>query len=313
MLQHQPKQTSGDSVMLATLFARYFDKHASQLKRAGDYRIVLNYWLDFYGDATLDEAAQLNRQETFRAWLAEEKQLNANTIRKIITIGKSAFNWAHKRGEIEQVPYFEMVKVAPPAPKGRHLEIDEIAKLLTLSEHRHLKLFLLLLMGTAARPQAIYDLRFEQIDFEQDLIDLNPAGYVPSRNKRRPVVKLPRQLKPVLLEQQKCFDNPIVISYDGKPVKSVRTTWTKLRARAGLDKEVMLYSFRRTMAKYLRMKGVPAWELAEQLGHRSTGYQITELYTAHSPDYLNQALDAIEAFFDELSCELRVKTLMELF
>ena len=313
VLQHQPKQKPADGVMLATLLARYFDKHASQLKRAGDYRIVLNYWLDFHGDTTLDEAAALDRQEAFRTWLAEDKQLNANTIRKIITIGKSAFNWAHKRGEIEQVPYFEMVKVAPPPPKGRHLEIAEIATLLSLSEHRHLKLFLLLLMGTAARPRAIYDLQFDQIDFKQDLIDLNPAGYVPSRNKRRPVVKLPKQLKPILLDQQERFDNPMVVSFAGRPVKSVRTTWTKLRARAGFDKEVMLYSFRRTMAKYLRMKGVPAWELAEQLGHRSTGYQITELYTAHSPDYLNQALEAIEVFFDELSCELRVKALMELF
>lgn len=299
--------------MLATLIARYFDKHASQLKTAQDYKIILGHWLDFHGEANLAEAADLGRQEAFRKWLSEERGLSANTVRKVITVGKSAFNWAYKRGEIAQVPYFETVKVAPPAPKGRHLEIDEIAKLLTLSEHRHLKLFLLLLMGTAARPQAIYDLQFEQIDFKQNLIDLNPAGYVLSRNKRRPVVKLPKQLKPVLLDQQKLFDNPVVISYDGRQVKSVRTTWTKMRAKAGFDKEVMLYSFRRTMAKYLRMKGVPAWELAEQLGHRSTGYQITELYTAHSPDYLNQALVAIEAFFDELSCELRVKTLMELF
>ena len=75
----------------------------------------------------------------------------------------------------------------------------------------------------------------------------------------------------------------------------------------------MLSSFRRTLARYLRIKGVPACELAEQLGHKSTEYQITEIYISHSPDYLNNAVKAIETLFEELACELRVNDLIELF
>jgi len=40
--------------------------------------------------------------------------------------------------------------------------------------------------------------------------------------------------------------------------------------------------------------------------------QVTELYTSHSPDYLNQAVKAIDDFFGELTCELRVNNLIEI-
>jgi len=113
------------------------------------------------------------------------------------------------------------------------------------------------------------------------------------------------------LDQQQRYETDAVISYDGSPITSLRTAWRKLRVRADFEQDVMLYSFRRTMARNLRIKGVPAWEVAEQLGHR-TGYQVTELYTSHSPDYLNQAVKAIDDFFGELTCELRVKNLLEI-
>jgi len=70
------------------------------------------------------------------------------------------------------------------------LEIEEVALLLENAEHHHLRMFILLLIGTLGRPQAIVELRFEQIDFERPIINLNP----PSRSqtlKYRPLVKLP--------------------------------------------------------------------------------------------------------------------------
>ena len=50
-----------------------------------------------------------------------------------------------------------------------------------------------------------------------------------------------------------------------------------------------------------------------QIGHKSTGYRITELYTSDSPDYLEKAVEAIDVFFGQLACELRVNDLVETF
>lgn len=313
VLEHQKKGQSSQEVTIAAIFARYYEKYGSKLKSHKNTSLCLRYWLDFHQDATLAEAADLSRQEAFRYWLRDEKGQGLNSVLKIITVGKSAFNWAYKRGEIEQVPYFELVKPPMPEPKGRHLEVSEVARLLSEANHPHLKLFILMMVGTAARPQAVLDLTYGQIDFEQNLIDLNPIGRTVTRNKIRPVVKLPLLLKPVLQHLQATSKSQAVIEFNGKPVKGVRSSWRKLRDRAGLDGKVQPYSFRRTMARYMRIKGVPAWEVAEQLGHKTTGYQITEIYTSHSPDYLEKAVAAIDSFFGEIACEMRVSSLLELF
>lgn len=48
----------------------------------------------------------------------------------------------------------------------------------------------LILMGTGARPAAILEMGWEQMDYEHGLIQLNPAGRVQTK-KVRPIVKMP--------------------------------------------------------------------------------------------------------------------------
>lgn len=119
-------------------------------------------------------------------------------------------------------------------------------------------MFILLLIGTAARPQAVLELTYDQIDFKRNIIDLNPKGRAQTQ-KARAVVKLPKTLKPILLAEQKREGCKRIVSFHGLPVKSTKTAWGKLRTRAKLDTGVLPYSIRRAMARFLRMQGVPAW------------------------------------------------------
>ena len=73
-----------------------------------------------------------------------------------------------------------------------------------------------------------------------------------------------------------------------------------MRAAAGLDEEVNPYSIRHTVARWMRQNGVPAWEVAAQLGHKSRDYRTTELYAAFDPAYLENAVRAIDLLFDRL-------------
>lgn len=312
VLECQQKNQPTDQATIAAIFSRYYKKYGSTLKSYDSVKRNLRHWLEFHGEATLAEVADLHQQEEFRNWLQTKKKLSLSSVRKVLVIGKAAFNWAYKRGEIDQVPYFEMVKVPKPEPMGRHLEVSEIADLFRATTGHHQKMFLLMLLGTAARPQAVLDLRYDQIDFERDIIDLNPIGREQT-SKTRPTVKLPQSLKPLLLAEQSKGISPYIVQYQGEAIKSTKTSWQTLRERAKLDNKVLPYSMRRTMARWLRLQGVPAWEVAEQLGHSATGYRITELYTSHSPDYLEKSVAAIDLFFGELTCELRVTELIEVF
>ena len=44
----------------------------------------------------------------------------------------------------------------------------------------------------------------------------------------------------------------------------------------------------------MRMQNVPIEQIAQQLGHRLEGYNMTERYAAWSPDYLKEAGDALD-------------------
>ena len=54
------------------------------------------------------------------------------------------------------------------------------------------------------------------------------------------------------------------------------------------------------MATELRRRGVSVWEVAGMLGHKTAGYRTTEIYAKYDPDYLGQAVKAIDAYFIEL-------------
>ena len=80
-------------------------------------------------------------------------------------------------------------------PRERVLTVGEMARLWDAAEQSHLRMFLLLLLGTAARPEAVLQLTRFQCDLERRLIDLNPPGRVQNK-KRRPVVPMPDFLAP---------------------------------------------------------------------------------------------------------------------
>ena len=94
-----------------------------------------------------------------------------------------------------------------------------------------------------ARPEAILDLRTDQIDLEHWLIDLNPHGRKQTK-KRRPVVSISRSLLPW---PETVSDGPVV-NYYGRPIRSIKTVFRAARRRAGLGVDVTPCALRHTMA-----------------------------------------------------------------
>ena len=78
----------------------------------------------------------------------------------------------------------------------------------------------------------------------------------------------------------------------------MKTGFRKLRARAGLSKDVVPYTIRHTMATELCKRGVAPWEVSGMLGHKSGG--TTERYAKYDPDYLSKAARVIDGYFQEL-------------
>jgi len=149
------------------------------------------------------------------------------------------------------------------------------------------------MVGTVARPAALFELHLSHIDLEHGLVELNPKGRAQNK-KYRPTVKLPETLRTFLGE------GPFLLMNKRRRVDDVRYAWRKVRKAAGLGKDVTPYSIRHTMARHLRICGVPAWEVSAQLGHKQPGLSVTEIYAPFAPAYLATSVVEIDKYLKEL-------------
>ena len=291
--EHRPQNAPAESVALADILLDYYKTQGSEARSAGSARTSCRYWVDFFGEASVAEATKPPRLEAFIAHLTRQGFSTAY-VQRILGVGKAALQRAWRRGEVAAVPFIPGVKVDYGEPLGRPLKTAELANLLKAAPD-HLRLMLMILIGTACRPEAALELTGAQLDFDDRLIDLNPRGR-PQTKKFRPVVKMPDALAIVLANAP----SGRLVTFQGRPVKKINKAWRGMRAASGLDEEVNPYSIRHTVARWMRQNGVPAWEVAAQLGHKSRDYRTTELYAAFDPAYLENAVRAIDLLFDRL-------------
>jgi integrase len=130
----------------------------------------------------------VERQEAFLEHL-NGLDIKRSTIQRTINIGKAAISRAFKRGELRSMPLVTSVTVKGHPPKGRPMQVGEMARLYRASVP-DLQAFIRWALGTAARPDAIIDLRSEQVEWVHGIIRLNPEGREQNK-KHRPVVRLP--------------------------------------------------------------------------------------------------------------------------
>jgi integrase len=293
VLRHaKPKDAKPEDTPLEAVLLRYWNEHAKTLPSAEAEWFGLRYWSELMPGITVAELTP-ERQERFIAAL-RDRGLSESYISRILSPGRAALTRAYKRGELRSAPFIMDVK-RPPAPERHILKPDEAHALLSVSDG-HLTTFLWLAFGTLARPGAILELTWFGIDLDRRRIDFNQPGRMQT-NKRRPVTPICANLAQYLAAIEK--DAGYVVSYAGRRLDSIKMSFRKARAKAGLPAEVSPYCIRHTMAVWLREQSVPEWECAGIMGHRLPGYRTTEIYAKYRPDYLSAAADAIDAFMTE--------------
>ncbi len=213
-------------------------------------------------------------------------------VNRILGVGKAALMRAYKRRMISHVPVVEMVPGVESEPMGRPLEVAELRELMRCMCAPHLRCYFVLGLGTAARPSALLQLDWSQV--EPGLIRLNPPGRRQTK-KRRPVVPVCDELGRYLGNWRQGQTCGPVIEFYGREVKCIKTAWRATRRRAGLGKDCTPYSLRHTVARWLRAHSVPKWEVEALLGHRSLGSGVTETYATADPRHMAQTREALSS------------------
>ncbi len=202
---------------------------------------------------------------------------------------RTVLSWAVKRRLISHAPHVE--RPAKPPPRDRYLTRDEATRLIEAAGFPHVRLAIILLLGTAARVRALLDLTWDRCDFERSLIMLrNPDD--PASRKRRATVPMNGMVRAALSEARAGALTPWVIEWAGKPVRSIRKGLATAASRAGVA-PLSAHVLRHTAAVWMAEAGTPMAEIAQYLGHRDS--RVTEaIYARFSPDHLRRAADALD-------------------
>lgn len=286
-LNHEP----AEQITVNTIASRYYENHAMHLASGEAAYYRTRHIIGHIGHLALAELT-IPAQERFVADL-RAKGLASGTIARILTDLRAGIMRAWKRQEIDRPVHVIAVRGGP----GRDgvLEIEELGRMWAVAAHEphYVSMFLLLALGTGARPGTILDLTREQANVERGYIDLNPPGRGRTA-KGRPVVPM----APVLRPWVATVTAGHLVQLGGHPLGSIKSAFRRLRAKAGLGPEVVPHVLRHTVATHLHLAGVPVDQIAAFLGH-STGRRTTEKYLHHRPEHLAAARDAVQGLISE--------------
>lgn len=197
--------------------------------------------------------------------------------------------WAQKHKLIAAAP--EIERPAKPESVTKHLTRDEARALLDAANAPHVRLAIMLLLGTGARIEAALQLTWDRVDLERGMIQLrNP--FDKQKRKGRATVPMNDRLRAALAVARKGALSPYVIEWAGKPVGSIKRGLKAAGAAIGRP-DVHPHMLRHSAAVWLAEAGHSMEEISQFLGHNNA--RITaRIYARFSPTHLRKLANDLE-------------------
>lgn len=210
------------------------------------------------------------------------------TSRYELQLLSTALGWAKGKATYTEKPEVWL----PPKPerKIRHLTHAQFETFFKAVRAPHARLYVLLGLYTMARPGAILDLTWGQVDFDLRQIDLNPPGRRQTA-KLRPIVAMNDALFEALLEAHAAHQIDHVIERGGQRIDNIKKAFQAASERCGF--RVTPYMLRHTGAVWAAEAGLPMTELAQFMGH-DDDRTTQKHYARFSPDYLKKAANSVK-------------------
>jgi site-specific recombinase XerD len=219
------------------------------------------------------------------------------TVRRELGVLQAALNFYHKEYGLDSVPEVSL----PPEglPRDTWMTREQFAAMLWTAwrrpESRHLARYMLIAVYSGTRPAAITKLRWlpspvaGQVDVEKGILYRKGSGERETKKRRPPSRIHFRLLAHMRRWRQQDLAKGIihVIHFRGRPVASIRHSWSIVRDEAGLDKAFVPYCLKHTAATWVMQRGVDKWEAAGYLG--ISAEILENVYAHHHPDFQKNA------------------------
>lgn len=264
-------------IVPAYIDAREAEGIASTARQRDAWKAMQPYWQSV-DPAHIDKAMCQS--------YARLRNRSASTVRYELNMLSVALRWAVNARLLDRAP--EVWRPAPPERIQRHIDRPAFRRFLEAVRAPHARLYMVIAAATMARPTAILELQWRQVDFEHGIIDLNPPGRQQNK-KRRPTVPIPDYALPTLQEAFAARTSDYVIERGGEPIKSIKKAFSAASARSGV--KVTPYTLRHSGAVWRAEDDIPMAQLAQLMGHDDS--RTTEKhYARFSPSFLRRAANA---------------------
>lgn len=219
---------------------------------------------------------------------AETRNVGRATARYELQLLSTALRWAIGKAAYTNKPQIWLPEL--PERRIRHLDHAEFETFYEAVRAPHARLYVLLGLYTMARPSAILDLVWDQVDFERRQIDLNPPGRRQT-SKVRPVVAMSDALLEAVLDAFAARQTDHVIERGGQRIDSIKKAFQAASERCNI--RVTPYMLRHTGAVWAAEAGISMSELAQFMGHEDDR-TTQKHYARYSPNYLRKVANSVQ-------------------
>lgn len=211
---------------------------------------------------------------------ARRRNRSQATIRYELSMLSVALRWAARHDLVAKAP--AIWRPEAPERRERHLTHKEFGRWFAHVKAEHARLYVELALATMARPTAILELTWQQVDWDHGTINLNPPGRKQTR-KRRPVVPLDEETLALLKRAHEGAQSDYIVERGAKKIHSIKKAFQAASSRSGIH--VTPYTLRHTGAVWAAEQGTSMAELAQFMGH-DDDRTTQKHYARFSPTYL---------------------------
>ncbi|MFW6118814.1 MAG: tyrosine-type recombinase/integrase [Planctomycetota bacterium] len=261
-------------------------KKQSTYERHDEPRV--NRFVDYLTECGVRKASEITPRhvQDYQHELLDD--LATSTVRHTMFAASGMLTFAVERGYIESNPVKKVKKPKVTKNPPRYLSFDEWEEVRAIAEQTELWPLVATAYYTGFRNSELRFLRWEEIDFERNVITLrNKEGFT-LKNRESRTVPLNKELKRILQPLKKksgyCF-----LNRKGQQFGATQLTrrFKKVIVEPSGLPDFTLHTLRHTFASHLVMKGVSIYKVSRWLGHKSVNTTMIYAHLAPQDDEIN--------------------------
>ena len=259
-------------------------------------RFFRGKYLDEITSEMVADFKSARKQERIQ-W-SKTRVVTGATVNRALTTLKLFFHQAERSGYAVKNPVIGIAMFREPLESIRVLTFEEQATYLAKAS-QPLRDVAEIMLDTGMRPEEVFRIRVENIDFRQKTI-FNPFGKTKAARRTIPMTENVVGILTKRAKKAELTNSPFVFAapHDAqKPIGSVKKAHRGAATRAGIKGQLRLYDLRHTFATRTVASGGDLPTLSALLGHASI--LMTMRYVHPAAEQKRAAIERVEKFREQ--------------